>query len=156
MKPGDEKLQRILKEIDTKESAPQFDIVWTRARARASSGGTGDAWRWALVPGLVAMSAVALVLVFSQPSENTASAEMIASLENLTQLDAGTMPFDYVFESDTDYSDDEEEADDEDGTGEELAYEDGIVGEGLFVGETDFLLEIEIPSWDQGEERNLL
>ena len=150
MKPGDEQLQRILKEIDATEPAPQFDIVWTRARARASSGGTGDAWRWALLPGLAAMSAVALVLVFSQPSRNTASAEMIASLETLAELDAGTMPFDYLFESDTDY------ADDEDGASEELAYEDGVVGEGLFVGETDFLLEIEIPSWDQGEERNLL
>ncbi len=150
MKPGDEKLQRILKEIDAKESAPQFDIVWTRARARASSSGTGDAWRWALLPGLVAMSAVALVLVFSQQSRNTASPEMIASLETLAELDAGTMPFDYLFESDTDYADDEEVA------GEELAYEDGVVGEGLFVGETDFLLEIEIPSWDQDEERNLL
>ncbi len=150
MKPGDEKLQRILKEIDAKEPALQFDIVWTRARARASFGGTGDAWRWALLPGLVAMSAVALVLVFSGPSRNTASAEMIASLETLAELDAGTMPFDYLFESDTDY------ADDEDVVGEELAYDDGVVGEGLFVGETDFLLEIEIPSWDQGEERNLL
>ncbi len=150
MKPGDEQLQRILKEIDATEPAPQFDIMWTRARARASSSGTGDAWRWALLPGLVAMSAVALVLVFSQPSRNTASAEMIASLETLAELDAGTMPFDYLFESDTDYEDDEDVA------GEELAYEDGVVGEGLFVGETDFLLEIEIPSWDQGEEGNLL
>ena len=150
MKPGDEKLQRILKEIDAREQTPQFDIMWTRARARASSGEQGDAWRWALLPGLVAMSAVALVLVFSGPSRNTASAEMIASLETLAELDAGTMPFDYLFESDTDY------ADDEDVAGEELAYEDGVVGEGLFVGETDFLLEIEIPSWDQDEERNLL
>ena len=150
MKPGDEQLQRILEEIDAREPAPGFDIMWTRARARASSGGQGDAWRWALLPGLVAMSAVALVLVFSGPSRNTASAEMIASLETLVEFDAGTLPFDYLFESDTDY------ADDGDGAGEELAYEDGVVGEGLFVGETDFLLEIEIPSWDQGEERNLL
>ena len=150
MKPGDEQLQRILKEIDAGEQAPQFDIAWTRARARASSSGQGDTWRWALLPGLVAMSAVALMLVFSGPSRNTASAEMIASLKTLAELDAGTLPFDYLFESDTDYSDDE------DGAGEELAYEDGVVGEGLFVGETDFLLEIEIPSWDQGEERNLL
>ncbi len=150
MKPGEEPLRRILEEIDAKEPAAEFDIVWSRARARASLSGTGDTWRWALVPGLVAMSAVALVLVFSQPSKNTASAEMIASLETLVEVDAGTLPFDYLFESDTDY------ANDEDGAGEELAYEDGVVGEGLFVGETDFLLEIEIPSWDQGEERNLL
>ena len=156
MKPGDEQLRKILEEIDAKEPTPRFDIMWTRARARASSSGTGDAWRWALVPGLVAMSAVALVLVFSGPSENTASAEMIASLEPLAEVDAGTLPFDFLFESDTDFEVDVEEADAESDTAEELAYEDGIVGEGLFVGETDFLLEVEIPSWDQGEERNLL
>ncbi len=149
MTTQDDKLKTALKELHRHESTPQFESTWRRAESRLSEKRAENGFRWFFGPAIAAVSAV--VVIFLVTSHNVSpSPETLAMLDGLSGPDAGVVQFSDSFdgydETDTDTETEKET----------LAYEDSVLTEGLFVGETDFLMNLEFPSWDQGEERNLL
>lgn len=145
----DRRIERALEGLDEMVPAPDFETTWRAARNRSARSGsrTADAWRWLLGPAIAAVSAVVVaVLVVGDPSQSRSNGA-IAYLDGMSGPDAGTLFSDELMEDlELARSDLLEEQD----------IEAASLGDELYVGETDFMMNMRIPSFEEGDGRNEL
>lgn len=133
---NDEELERLVREVTAREPVPEFEQVWRRAKARVGKAGSrGGAWQWALGPALAAVSiAVVVVAARGLPVTETPVAPIAGGVQAdnhpiVAVADAGAGASTARTEE-TDKAESTDEAD------------------GLYVAGTDFLLEMDLPTWN--------
>ena len=132
MSPRDDRLKELFREASESRPAPDFERTWRRSVARAGARERGSLWQWAIGPTLAAVSAavIAVAVLGSRFDERrAASHEASAERQAATAIaDAGP------------------------GTTARAAAaivaESSSTSNGMYVGETDFLLEVNIPAWN--------
>jgi len=127
MSPTPEDRLRVeLERLHAGERPLGFDEAWSRAARAAREGGRRDA-RWALGPAVVAIAAAVILAIVASP-DGTDPGAAVALLDDLLAPDGGPALL----------AGDDEEL---------LAFGDDL-GKALFVGETDFIINLELPSWN--------
>jgi hypothetical protein len=135
MSTRDERLEELIRKASEATPVPEFERTWRGAIARAGAGkDRGSLWRWAAGPVLAAVSiAVVAMAVYSvHIDENTANpAAIVEALPSAVLADAGASPVANPAKIVAN-------------TGSTSA----AVNSGLYVGGTDFLLNMNIPAWN--------
>jgi hypothetical protein len=162
----DDELKGLLRSQRDGEPVPEFDRCWRDARRRAAENGRRLDWRWGLGPGLAAALGAAVIALKilvptngslqsppsasqAEPVRHTAmtalSGEKTVALaeEDDEQVIAQPLALDWLLEYPKALSENGH------GSGDDRDY--------LTNGsETDFLLTMEIPAWNNGEAREVL
>ncbi|MCK9462786.1 MAG: hypothetical protein M0R80_24455 [Proteobacteria bacterium] len=132
---NDEELERLVREVAAREPVPEFEQIWRRAKARVGKAGSrGGAWQWALGPALVAVSiAVVVVAARGLPVAETPVAPIAGGVQAdnpiVAVADAGAG-------ASTARTEEPDKA------------ESATETDGLYVAGTDFLLEMDLPTWN--------
>lgn len=141
-------LRDAIARLHDREPAVDFETAWRRASSRSIAGsrGTADRFRWLLGPAIAAVCAAVIAVIVVVPGTGGRAPDAVAALQELSVPDAGSWFSDELLQ---DLALAVEEANDGDSFG------DTALGAGIFVGETDFMINIRIPSFDEDEERNM-
>lgn len=141
-------LRDAVERLHDREPSVDFETAWRRASSRSIEGsrGTADSFRWLLGPAIAAVCAAVIAVIVVVPGTGGRTPDAVASLEGLSVPDAGSWFSDELLQ---DLELAVEEADDGDSFG------DTMLGGGIFVGETDFMINLQIPSFEEDEERNM-
>ncbi|MCP4199831.1 MAG: hypothetical protein GY762_22025 [Proteobacteria bacterium] len=160
-----DKLKNLLNKARQTEPVPDFQKVWGQAKAmELEKIKTPPPLRRVLVP-IAAAAAIAVLMVVGvhvgtdKNGQNLAvekvqnRLEMLAHLEDIApwtgELDGlGT---EWTFELTSVQSSDGDEVDTS-----VISVFDNIPGDDIYESPTDFLLDLEIPTWNRSEERNVL
>jgi hypothetical protein len=161
----DEELREFFRETRDRETPPQFDTCWRQAQLRVGASRDGSRWRWALGPTVFVgvSAAVAAVVALYPPAfpgpgraSDEESARAVAPIaETSAGEEDGGLPSPGALEN-LEHALALDWLLEESGLATENGY--GTVSNGDFQlnTETDFLLTIEIPSWNGTEEREVL
>ncbi len=132
MSPRDDRLKELFREASESRPAPDFERTWRRAGARVGAKERGSLWQWAIGPTLAAVSAavIAVAVLGSRVDEPRAPAPRATAERQAATViaDAGTGAAT--------------------GGAAAIVAESSSTSNGMYVGETDFLLEVNIPAWN--------
>jgi hypothetical protein len=161
----DDRLKSTLSEIDRADGTPEFRILWARARAEADAKRRRPLAYWLAPTGVAAAGLVVFLIVIGTPTPEAdgpdardPSAGRVATLEDLSAPDAWAGPMDdfgsgFVAARATAQEQVEQE-------GQRATDADESADEVLVAASdelpTDFLMEMDVVTWDQvADERSL-
>lgn len=162
--PRDE-LEKLLKEVRQTEQVPDFQRVWRQAEAMKSERikPTPRSQRM-LVPVAVAAAIAVLTVVgiqvgTDQNNQNLPVATVqnpLESLAHLNDIEPWTGELDGLGTEWTFELTSLERSSDNEVDTSVISVSDNIPGDDMYESQTDFLLDLEIPTWNRSEERNVL
>jgi hypothetical protein len=132
MSPQEDRLKQLFLEQQERLPVPEFEKVWRRSVARAGRGERATVWQWFVGPTLAAISAavVAVAMFGVNIDQRAPKGESLASRQVFTAMtDAGTVSAP------------------SESNNAVVATESASDSNALYVGGTDFLLNMDIPAW---------
>ncbi len=169
---SDKPLRELLKNAHRQEPVPDFEQTWQKARAAAANPPSGvSLWPRVLVPAgaLLVMVIIAVTVFRLSPLQNDSiTPARQAGLRNTDQVLsrlAGLPIWSLALEEldtegDTDPTDMDNSVDtaalDESDGGQAFAAHENEPGYDVYEAPTDFLLELDIPAWNETKQRSIL